>query len=233
MALTPCTPAGKITKVLNMRPLEILSMIEEAAGTSMFEEKKDKAIKTMSKKEKKLDEIQSLLREEIVPKLDRLRDEKRTFLEFQKTSSELERLSKLVIAWDWMQDHARVERAKEAIRDGEQRRKDAVEGKKRMEGEIKKMEQSMREIEKERDKVCASVSSYCPFVAHAPTSQELAKGGKVQGLEKELNALDMELAKLKTQAEGKEREIKEEEARIRELEKAQKEVRLRSPSSAG
>ncbi|GJN91828.1 hypothetical protein Rhopal_004851-T1 [Rhodotorula paludigena] len=204
---------GKITKVLNMRPLEILSMIEEAAGTSMFEEKKDKAIKTMSKKEKKLDEIQSLLREEIVPKLDRLRDEKRTFLEFQKTSSELERLSKLVIAWDWMQDHVRVERAKEAIREGEQRRKDAVEGKKRMEGEIKKMEQSMREIEKERDK-------------------ELAKGGKVQGLEKELNALDMELAKLKTQAEGKEREIKEEEARIRELEKAQKERKARETSAA-
>ncbi|TNY19274.1 hypothetical protein DMC30DRAFT_13079 [Rhodotorula diobovata] len=196
---------GKITKVLNMRPLEILAMIEEAAGTSMFEEKKDKAIKTMSKKEKKLDEIQSLLREEITPKLDRLRDEKRTFLEFQKTASELERLSKLVIAWDWTQDHARVERAREAIDEGERRRKEAVEAKKRMEGEIKKMEQSAKEIEKERDK-------------------ELAKGGKVQGLEKQLNALDMEIAKLKTQAEGKEREIKEEEARIKELEKAQKDL---------
>lgn len=55
-------------------------------------------------------------------------------------------------------------------------------------------------------------------------AQELAKGGKVQGLEKQLNALDMEIAKLKTQAEGKEREIKEEEARIKELEKAQKDV---------
>lgn len=51
---------GKITKVLNMRPAEILSMIEEAAGTSMFEEKKEKAIKTMAKKEKRLDEIQEV-----------------------------------------------------------------------------------------------------------------------------------------------------------------------------
>jgi structural maintenance of chromosome 2 len=40
----------------------------------------------------------------------------------------------------------------------------------------------------------------------------------------------MEIAKLKTQAEGKEREIKEEEARIKELEKAQKDVRA-LPSS--
>ena len=34
---------GKITKVLNMKPLEILSLIEEAAGTRTFEERKDKA----------------------------------------------------------------------------------------------------------------------------------------------------------------------------------------------
>lgn len=43
-----------------MRPAEILSMIEEAAGTSMFEEKKEKAVKTMAKKEKRLDEIQEV-----------------------------------------------------------------------------------------------------------------------------------------------------------------------------
>jgi len=41
---------GKITKVLNMKPQEILGMIEEAAGTSMFEERKEKAVKTMAKK---------------------------------------------------------------------------------------------------------------------------------------------------------------------------------------
>ena len=31
---------GRITKVLNMKPIEILGMIEEAAGTRMFENKK-------------------------------------------------------------------------------------------------------------------------------------------------------------------------------------------------
>lgn len=53
---------GKITKVLNMKPPEILGMIEEAAGTSMFEDKKDKAVKTMAKKEKKIEEIQAVSR---------------------------------------------------------------------------------------------------------------------------------------------------------------------------
>jgi structural maintenance of chromosome 2 len=47
---------GKITKVLNMKPPEILAMIEEACGTRMFEEKKEKAMATLEKKENKLQE---------------------------------------------------------------------------------------------------------------------------------------------------------------------------------
>lgn len=43
-----------------MKPEEILSMIEEAAGTRMFEERKDKAIKTIAKKDKKVDDITSV-----------------------------------------------------------------------------------------------------------------------------------------------------------------------------
>lgn len=35
-------------------------MIEEAAGTSMFEERKEKAVKTMAKKDKKMEEIQEV-----------------------------------------------------------------------------------------------------------------------------------------------------------------------------
>ena len=52
---------GRITKILNMKPPEILAMIEEAAGTRMFEEKKDKALKTILKKDQKLTEIIDVL----------------------------------------------------------------------------------------------------------------------------------------------------------------------------
>lgn len=48
---------GRITKVLNMKPMEILSMIEEAAGTRMYENKKEAALKTIEKKDSKLKEI--------------------------------------------------------------------------------------------------------------------------------------------------------------------------------
>lgn len=52
---------GRITKVLNMKPAEILGMIEEAAGTRMFETKKEAAIKTIEKKEQKVQEINAVL----------------------------------------------------------------------------------------------------------------------------------------------------------------------------
>jgi structural maintenance of chromosome 2 len=53
---------GRITKVLNMKPPEILSMMEEAAGTRMFEDRKEKAIKTMQKKDQKVKEISAVSR---------------------------------------------------------------------------------------------------------------------------------------------------------------------------
>lgn len=51
---------GRITKVLNMKPIEILSMIEEASGTRMYENKKEAALKTIEKKDNKLKEINSV-----------------------------------------------------------------------------------------------------------------------------------------------------------------------------
>lgn len=51
---------GRITKVLNMKPAEVLSMVEEAAGTKMFEDRKNKAFVTMAKKDRKLEEISAV-----------------------------------------------------------------------------------------------------------------------------------------------------------------------------
>lgn len=44
-------------QVLNMKPPEILGMLEEAAGTRMYESKKEAALKTLEKKQVKVEEI--------------------------------------------------------------------------------------------------------------------------------------------------------------------------------
>lgn len=51
---------GRITKVLNMKPHELLSMVEEAAGTSMYESKRDHTNKLIEKKDFKLKEIDTV-----------------------------------------------------------------------------------------------------------------------------------------------------------------------------
>lgn len=51
---------GRITKVLNMKPPEILGMIEEACGTRMFEDRKQTALSTIEKKQLKVGTVRSV-----------------------------------------------------------------------------------------------------------------------------------------------------------------------------
>lgn len=55
---------GRITKVLNMRPTEVLSMVEEAAGTKMYEDRKKKALATLVKEETKVQELDAVNKKE-------------------------------------------------------------------------------------------------------------------------------------------------------------------------
>lgn len=108
---------GQITRVLNMKPEEILAMIEESAGTRMFEDRKIKAISTMEKKEKKVDEIAALINDTIAPKLNTLRMERADFLEYKRTEADLEKLQRLLTAFDYQKAstllESRVEEAAE------------------------------------------------------------------------------------------------------------------------
>ena len=107
---------GGITRVLNMKPQEYLQLIEEAAGTRMYEVKKANAIKTMEKKEEKLVEIDSILEEEITPTLDKLRTEKASYEEWMSNKREIESLDRYVVAHRFHGAAASVESAGESGR---------------------------------------------------------------------------------------------------------------------
>ncbi|XP_068669506.1 structural maintenance of chromosomes protein 2-1-like [Aristolochia californica] len=94
---------GRITKVLNMKPPEILSMLEEAAGTRMYETKKEAALKTLEKKQSKVDEIDKLLDQEILPALEKLRKEKVQYMQWANGNAELDRSRRFCIAYEYFQ----------------------------------------------------------------------------------------------------------------------------------
>ncbi len=89
---------GRITKVLNMKPPEILGLLEEAAGTKMYESKKQAALRTLEKKQVKVDEISRVLAEDIMPALDKLRKEKVQYMEWQNATASLDRLRRFCVA---------------------------------------------------------------------------------------------------------------------------------------
>ena len=106
---------GRITKVLNMKPNEILGMVEEAAGTKMYEVKKVAAIKTITKKEVKVQEINSVLREEITPTLERLRGEKQNYLAWNQNEVQVQRLERFVIAHEYYQAQSVVSHTEQKV----------------------------------------------------------------------------------------------------------------------
>lgn len=86
-----------------MKPPEILGMVEEAAGTRMFETKKQGALKTIAKKQTKVDEINEVLANEIMPLLEKLRTQRQDYDKWSSQNAECERLDRLVTAYRFCQ----------------------------------------------------------------------------------------------------------------------------------
>ena len=94
--LVPLTP-----QVCNMKPAEIMSLLEEASGTRMYEKKKEKAMQTMEKKDQKLKEIEAVLNEEIQPAVEKLKKQCSDYNEWAELSSCRERLKRFLVAYDY------------------------------------------------------------------------------------------------------------------------------------
>ncbi|KAF3922779.1 hypothetical protein AA313_de0201094 [Arthrobotrys entomopaga] len=186
---------GRITKVLNMKPEEVLALIEEAAGTRMFEDRRDKALKTMAKKDNKVQEINTLLKEEIEPKLEKLRAEKRAFMDFQQTQSDVERLSRVVVAHDYVKSKDRIERTTMELKFKGDRIDFIENGAKRMKMEINNLEEDVRRVQDQRD-------------------AELRKGGKFQELEEKVKTSSHEIVRLQTLFDLKKAQLSEEQMKF-------------------
>ncbi|XP_061486139.1 structural maintenance of chromosomes protein 2-like [Rhineura floridana] len=125
---------GQISKIFNMKPPEILAVIEKADGTRMYECKKIVAQKTIEKKEAKLKEICRIVEEEITPTLQKLKEERSSYLEYQKVMRETEHLSRLYVAYQFVL--------------AEETKTHAADVLKEMEGNIAKLQEEMTENEK-------------------------------------------------------------------------------------
>ena len=165
---------GRITKVLNMKPPEILSMLEEAAGTRMYENKKEAALKTLEKKQTKVDEINKLLDQEISPALEKLRKEKAQYMQWANGNAELDRLKRFCLAFQYVQA--------EKVRDC------SLHG-------VEQMKTKMTSIDEETEKTLGEISELDKQVKTLTRAREASMGGEVKTLSDKVDALSNEVTR--------------------------------------
>ncbi|XP_074280666.1 structural maintenance of chromosomes protein 2-1-like [Silene latifolia] len=165
---------GRITKVLNMKPPEILSMLEEAAGTRMYETKKEAALKTLEKKQSKVDEIDKLLDHEILPALEKLRKERMQYKQWANGNAELDKLKRFCIAFEYV--HA--ERIKDsAVHEVEQVKVKIIE----VDTDVHRMKSELQEMDVK--------------VSELTAAKEASMGGEITILQQKVDALAQDLVK--------------------------------------
>lgn len=189
---------GRITKVLNMKPMEILSMIEEAAGTRMFESKKLQAEKTLEKKDAKLAQIDEMVNEDISPKLAKLKVERGQYLEYKKIERELEHLQKIYIAWKYMSNKQTAEKAEENSE------------------KIITLIQTKRQAIENGQKELAEIDLQ---VAELQKLKDAESGGKLSEAETQLREKEKQLTKCVGAQKQNTEEIQDEKKKIKQLEK--------------
>uniref|UniRef100_A0A667X7N2 Structural maintenance of chromosomes protein 2 n=1 Tax=Myripristis murdjan TaxID=586833 RepID=A0A667X7N2_9TELE len=193
---------GRITKVLNMKPPEILAMIEEAAGTRMYECKKISAQKTIEKKEAKLKEIQTILDEEITPTMQKLKEERSSYLEYQKLMREIQHLSRLYVAWLFVC--------------AEETKLKSAEDLKVMQDNITQMQACMAENESKVQELTAQIQEL-----QKKRDQEVC--GVLKSLEEALSEVQRVDAKAQSALDMKKQNLKDETKKRKELVKSMEE----------
>ncbi|KAK9506498.1 hypothetical protein O3M35_008426 [Rhynocoris fuscipes] len=142
---------GRITKVLNMKPPEILSMIEEAAGTRMYEDKKHNAQKTIKIKDSTLKEMDEMVNAQINPKMQRLKEERSQYVEYQRIQREHEHFTRINVAWDYLKAEEGLEKTESRL----QQLKDNISSLKKVindhKDRIKSLEKEIIEAQSKRD----------------------------------------------------------------------------------
>lgn len=185
---------GQITKVVNMKPQEILGLIEEASGTRMFEERREKAEKDLEKKDAKVAQIRQLLHEEIEPKLATLRNERKEFLEFQEIQTVVEHHEKLIVAWNYLTVQNELEKVVERGNTVELQYQNLISQQKEFESGYSMLESNLREAR-----------------------QSSGSSERVAGLERDLQHQQEEFARLQTGLDGTSESLTELKLKIQSL----------------
>lgn len=173
-------------------------MIEEAAGTSMYETKREATTKFIEKKDAKVRETNTLLQEEVEPKLEKLRNERAVYFEFQKICRDIEYLTRIHVSFRYLKQ-------KEAL--------------KSIEMSIEKLTNKIDTAKKtiiDNDEQCLKIEQSAKEVQHKIDTES---GGELKHLEEELSTNVKYEAKASGNLKATQGTIDQEEKKIKAFER--------------
>ncbi|KAL0228762.1 hypothetical protein GEMRC1_013382 [Eukaryota sp. GEM-RC1] len=220
---------GTITRVMNKKPAEILAMLEEAAGTRMFETKKTQSLKTLENKQKKVLEIDDILERKLGPKLEGLQSQKQELTAMNQAKQIESRMKRKLTAFDYYtsitsaeQSNSNLQSLEQSIADVSQRLDQANTTKRELETKLKsatldddpkmkkkfaKAQERVSSLEKElalcklrEDEIIGDLNGF---------EQKLEDGhGRVPVITRSIQSLNEELSRLRALGQQKSEEIK-------------------------
>lgn len=200
-----------------MKPNEILGMVEEAAGTRMYETKRVAAIKTIEKKQMKVDELNAVLSEEITPTLERLRGEKQNYLTWSKNNADIERIDRFVIASDFTKAYKALENNVEGVSEMKEQVEELLRGAATRRDELKAKEVDVAdrsamltgEFGDQLQKAKSTEEKYAKELVKSTSSWQNSQK-VVKGAESDLRAAQKLVLETKESVEAKEAQIAQE-----------------------
>ncbi|GAX82646.1 hypothetical protein CEUSTIGMA_g10072.t1 [Chlamydomonas eustigma] len=191
---------GRINKVCNMKPTEIMSLLEEASGTRMYEKKKEKAMQTMEKKDQKLQEIEAVLNDDIKPAVEKLKKQCSEYNEWAELSSCRERLKRFLVAFDYTE---------------------CIKFVKQAEADMQVMKAQNEERQATKAQIMLEASEKESMIKDLQTEKELKEDkGNIKELQKEADKLNIKVTTSETSLKNKQETLLSEQTALRTLQAA-------------
>ena len=142
---------GQVTKVSKSKPQEILGLIEEAAGTRMYDQKKAEALKTIAKKDDKLKEIRTTIDTDITPTINKLQQDEQNYKMYTELKKRYKLLNDQLIAYEYWQLISSVKQTEIDVENMEIQTREYHNRNEDITDEIEQIHTEVKAIENERN----------------------------------------------------------------------------------
>lgn len=208
---------GRITKVLNMKPPEILAMVEEATGASRYELKKKTSQTSIERKEQALKMIDSMLDEQIAPNLSKLKNQMAGLQEYKRVTAELEHKTKVLIAYQYVVNQELCSGSETDVQDTRDQIAQKESEITQLTECVSQMQEQIRRLEREKDEECGGKLSDLEFQLKEHQLEESKAMSRLRNAKDSLNDVTKKKRSLIKQKDDDEKVIASKEKEYQKL----------------